>query len=419
MTVPTDSLEAPHDAAGHGEAEAFDPAPHRPTRRGLAVLGATVAVAVAGLVMSGVLPRMHQRVALANEASAAASLVPQVQVARAQRAPVGAAVVLPGTVQPLQETAMYARASGYVHKWFVDIGTEVRQGQVLATLDLPDIDQELRQAVAAARQAHAGIAQSKSQLSLARTTNERYAALVPSGVVSQQLTDQYASEFDVSQANLEASLAAKGSADANVHRIEELRGFGTITAPFDGVVTMRAAEVGQLVTPGTGQGQPLYKVAEDDVVRVFVNVPQLYAAGVRPGMGAPVTVREAAGRVFRGKVGRTSRELDLATRALLVEVDIPNPDRALVSGMYAKVSLDVHRQDAPLLVPSTSVLIDASGTRMALVRDAVVHWQKVEIGSDLGDRLAIATGISEGDSVVVSPSERLSEGMHVQPQSVQ
>jgi RND family efflux transporter MFP subunit len=136
-------------------------------------------------------------------------------------------------------------------------------------------------------------------------------------------------------------------------------------------------------------------------------------------MEAPVTVREAAGRVFHGTVGRTSRELDTATRALLVEVDIPNPDRALVSGMYAKVSLDVRRQDAPVLVPATSALIDASGTRVALVRDGVVHWQTVEIGADLGDKLAIASGLSDGDSLVVSPSDRLTEGLHVQPQSVQ
>jgi RND family efflux transporter MFP subunit len=304
-----------------------------------------------------------------------------------------------------------------VRKWYVDIGAEVKKGQVLADLDLPDVDQELRQARATAKQSAASVSQAKSELDFARTTTDRFTALVATGVVSQQQTDQYSSEYEVRQANLEAAHAATGSADANVRRIEELRAFGAITAPFDGVVTLRAAEVGQLVVPGTGQGQPLFKVAEDDVVRIFVNVPQLYAAGVKQGSDAPVMVREAARRVFHGIVQRTSRELDTATRALLVEVDVPNPDRTLVSGMYAKVSLDVSRQDAPLLLPATAALIDASGTRVALVRDGAVHWQTVEIGGDLGDRLAIATGLSEGDLVVLTPSERLTEGLHVQPQS--
>lgn len=403
--------------APHGEGEVFDPAPHRPTSRGLVALGAASFLAVTGLVAAGAVPRALHRAAAEGEARAAASAAPQVLTAKAQRS-AAAPVVLPGTVQPLQETAMYARASGYVRRWYVDIGADVKRGQVLAELDLPEVDQELRQARAAARQAAASVTQAKTELDFARTTSQRYSALATTGVVSQQITDQYASEHEVRQANLEAAHAATGSADANVRRIEELRGFGTLVAPFDGVVTLRTAEVGQLVVPGTGQGQPLFKVAEDDVVRVFVNVPQLYAGGVKLGAAAPVTVREKAGRVFQGTVARTSRELDPLTRALLVQIDIPNPDRALVSGMYAKVSLDVSRQDAPLLVPSTAALIDAAGTRVALVRDGAIHWQSVDIGADLGDKLAIASGLSEGDTVVATPSERLTEGLHVQPAAV-
>jgi RND family efflux transporter MFP subunit len=311
---------------------------------------------------------------------------------------------------------MYARANGYVRKWYVDIGAEVRKGQVLAELDLPDVDQQLRQARANAKEAAATISQARSQLDFARTTNDRYSALASSGVVSMQQTDQYSSEYEVRQANLEAAHAATGSADANVRRIEELRAFGTLTAPFDGVVTMRTAEVGQLVVPGTGQGEPLFKVAEDDVVRIFVHVPQLYAAGVRRDTEAPVTVRESAGRVFHGRVARTSRELDAATRALLVEIDVPNPDGALVSGMYAKVSLAVSRQDTLLSVPATAALIDANGTRVALVREGQIHWQPVEVSADVGDHLAIATGLSDGDTVVLTPTERLTEGERVQPQ---
>jgi membrane fusion protein (multidrug efflux system) len=414
MTQPTQTLDpAAHEPASHHEGESFDPAGHRPSSRAVAAAGLAAGLVVATLLVVGTVPRVLHAAALENEAIVAASVVPRVQVARVQRASAGAPVVLPGTVQPLQETAMYARANGYVRKWYVDIGAPVKKGQVLADLDLPDVDEELRQARAAERQAEAAVAQAKSQLGFARATNDRFTALVSTGVVSQQLTDQYSSEYEVQRANLEAANAAVGSAMANVHRVEDLRAYGTVAAPFDGVVTMRAAEIGQLVVSGA-QGAALYKVAEDNVVRVFVNVPQLFAAGIVPGMDAPANIREAAGRVFHGKVSRTSRELDTATRALLVEVDIPNPDGALVSGMYAKVSFDVKRQDAPLFVPATAALIDSSGTRVVVVRDGEVRWQKVEIAGDLGDRLAIATGVDEGDAVILSPSARLTEGQRVQ-----
>jgi RND family efflux transporter MFP subunit len=405
--------------AAHGEGEVFDPAAHRPSSRGLVGVGVVVVVAAAVLVTVGVVPRVMHRAALDQEEKGAALSTPHVQIARAQRSTAGAPVALPGTVQPLQETAVYARASGYVRKWYFDIGADVKKGQVLVDLDLPDIDEELRQAKASGKQAEAAVAQSKSQLALARTTNDRFTALIPTGVVSQQQSDQYSSAYDVQQANLQAAQAALGSADANVRRIEDLRSYGTIVAPFDGVVTLRSAEIGQLVTSGTGQGQPLFKVAEVDVVRIFVSVPQLYAGGIQVGMDAPTTIREAAGRVFPGKVGRTSKELDAATRSLLVEVDIPNPDRTLVSGMYAKVSFDVKRQDSPVFVPATAALIDASGTRVAQVDNGVIHWKTVEIEADLGDKLAIATGIHEGDTLALTPSERLTEGMRVQADSLQ
>jgi RND family efflux transporter MFP subunit len=197
-----------------------------------------------------------------------------------------------------------------------------------------------------------------------------------------------------------------------------MRSFATIVAPFDGVVTMRAAEVGQLVVTGTGNGAALFKVAEVDIVRVFVSVPQLYAGGIKPGMETKVTVREAPNRLFIGKVARTANELDTATRSLLTEVDIPNPDGALISGMYAQVSFNVQPQDAPLVVPATSVLFDALGTRVATVRGGAIHWSKVEIATDLGDRLAIGSGLSDGETVAVNPSEHLIEGMHVETQEL-
>lgn len=403
-----------HEAGGHAEGEVFDPALHRPSSRGLALASTLGLLALVGLAGAGIVPRVLHRAAVEAEEKSAATDVVKVRVATATQASSSEPVMLPGSVEPLQETAVYARANGYVRKWYVDIGADVKKGDLLADLDLPDVDEELRQAKASAKQAEAAIDQAQSQLDYAKATKDRFTALIPSGVVSQQQTEQYNSAFDVQRANLAAAQAAHGSASANVRRVEDLRGFGSLVAPFDGVVTLRSAEVGRLVVSGTAQGQPLFKVAEVDVVRVFVNVPQLFAAGVKPGMDAPTRIREAPGRVFAGKVARSTRELDPITRMLRVEVDIPNADRALVSGMYAKVSLDVKRQDSPLLIPATSALIDTGGTRVALVQDGKVHWQKVEIEADLGDRLAIATGVSAGDKVALTPSERLSEGMRVQ-----
>jgi RND family efflux transporter MFP subunit len=401
--------------ATHAETEVFDPAAHRPSPGALVKVGAVIVLLLGGLTVAGVVPRLAQRTAMAEDERLAATELPRVRVARAERAPQGKGLSLPGSVQPLQETAIYARANGYVRKWLVDIGAQVKKGQVLVELDVPDVDEELRQAQAAANQAHAAVAQAKSQLEFARTTSKRYTTLAPSGVVSQQEVDQVQSSFDVQMANVAAAEAAHGSALANVHRYEDLKNFGTISAPFDGVVTMRAAEVGQLVTSGTGMGQALFKVAEVDVVRAFVNVPQLYSAGIKVDMDAPVNVREMPGRVFQGKVARTAHELDTATRTLLTEVDIANRDGALMAGMYATVSFAVSRQDHPIIIPATSVVFDQKGTRVAVVRDGVVAWRPVTIDSDFGDRMALSAGVEEGELVAVAATEALLEGARVRP----
>jgi RND family efflux transporter MFP subunit len=399
----------------HGEGEVFDPAGHRPTGRRVAGACVAASLVLAILFAVGFVPRWLHRAAMKDDELKAAAEVARVRVARATRSETSAGLSLPGSIDPLQETSVYARANGFVRRWLVDIGAKVTKDQVLAELDLPDVNEELRQAQAAAAQAKAGIAQARSQVELARATDQRYQALRPSGVVSQQEVDQTHAANDAQQANLAAAEAAYGSAQANVRRYMDLKAFGTILAPFDGIVTMRSAEIGQLVTSGMA-GQPLFKVADVALVRVFVRVPQLYAAGIRVGMDAPTTVREMPGRVFHGTVARTANELDTSTRTLRTEVDLANPDYALLAGTYAQVHFDVRRQDQPLFVPSTAVLFDSAGTRVAVVRDGVLHWTKVDIDADLGDRLAIATGLAEGDRVVVTPSERLAEGLRVQPE---
>jgi membrane fusion protein, multidrug efflux system len=404
-------------SSAHGEGEVFDPAPFRPTKRHLGTTALALGAILGVLLVLGIVPRVLHQSALAEEQRAKEAESPRVNVARVVGADDGAKLVLPGSVQPFQETPIYARANGFVRKWLVDIGAHVKKGQVLVELDVPDIDEELGQAQAAANQAFAGIAQAKTQLELARTTNKRYGALGPSGVVSQQEVDQYQAAYDAQQSNVTAAQAAHASAIANVRRLQDLKSFGVIVAPFDGIVTMRTAEVGQLVTSGTNMTQPLYKVAEVDVVRVFVNVPQLYSTKVKIGMDAPTTVRELTGRVFAGKVTRTANELDTTTRTLLTEVDIPNPDDALIAGMYGQVTFQMSPDDKTLFVPATAVLFEARGTRAAVVVDGAVHWKEVEVEADLGDKLAITKGVTLGEEVIVAPSDRLSEGMRVQAEA--
>jgi membrane fusion protein (multidrug efflux system) len=401
----------------HGvEGAPFDPAPFRPARRGLVKSVAVAAGLFVGLMVLGIVPRVLHESAMAAEARASEAEPARVSVVRAERSVETSRIVLPGSVLPLQETEVYARANGYVHRWRVDIGARVEKGQVLAELEVPDIDKELRQADALANQARAGIDVAKTQLELARTTNARFGALGPSGVVTQQEVDQYQAGYDAQQSKVAAAEAAHGSALANVQRWRDLKDFGVLVAPFDGVVTQRTAEIGQLVTSGTTLGRPLFKVAEVDIVRVFVNVPQLYAPDITVGMDAPTSVRERPGRTFEGRVARTANELDLGTRTLLTEVDIPNPDGALIAGMYAQVTFHAAGREPLLVVPATAVLIDAQGTRSALVRDGAIAWRKVEIEKDLGESVAISAGLADGDVLVAAPSDRLVEGMRVSPE---
>jgi RND family efflux transporter MFP subunit len=391
----------------------FDPAPYRPTAGRVAAVGVAAALLLAGLVVTGIVPRLSERAAAREEQARKNGDLPRVIVVAPTRMAAGSGVTLPGSVQPVQETVVYSRTNGYVRRYTADLGDKVKAGQVLAEIETPEVDQELRQAQAAATQARALVQQSKAQLALARAENSRYQTLVPSGVVSQQESEQRQAMFEAQGANLQASEASLGSAEANVRRLQELKSFATVTSPFDGIVTSRTTELGQLVASGLGQNQALFKVAKTDVMRVFVNVPQLFAPSVRVGAEATVTVREFPGRPFQGAVTRTANELDPVTRTLLTEVRCANPDGALIAGMYAQVELPIRRNDAPLVVPSTALVVDAEGTRMAVVDGGAIRWRRVQVDSDMGDKIAIATGLKETDAVVVTPSDRLREGLAV------
>lgn len=394
--------------------ETFDARAHRPSARTLALTGLAVGVVIIAVTLAGVIPRLHARATLREERARREHAVARVVVTRPTRAPSTAGgVTLPGSIQPVQETLVYPRTSGYVRAYRVDLGDAVREGQVLAEIDTPELDQELRQAQASAAQARANIQQSRAQLDLARVESERYATLGDAGFVSQQEAFLYRSRFGVQQAGLQASQAALAMAEANVRRLQELKTFATVRAPFDGVITARTVEVGQLVTAGTAAGQAIFRVSKTDVVRVFVNVPQLYAPSVRVGGEATLRLRELPARTFRGAVTRTAHALDMATRTLSTEVRVPNADGALLAGMYTQVTLPIERAGGALVIPATALVAGAEGTRVAVVEGGAIRWRAVQVDSDLGDRVLVASGLRESDEVVVTPSDRLTEGMRV------
>jgi RND family efflux transporter MFP subunit len=400
------------EAHGHGHGEnAIDPKPYRPTR-GRMVTTVTVAVIVLGtLTVVGIIPRLRSSAQAKDDKVRLDKESAKVQVEKPVRQGANGKVVLPGTVQAVQDAVVYARTSGYVRTYTVDIGDSVKAGQVLATLDTPDIDQELRAAQASTVQARANIDQAQTQLDLASKESTRYQTLAGSGVVSQQDMEERRASFDARGASLKAMEAARGTSEANLQRLRELKGFATVVAPFDGIVTTRNVEIGQLVAAGTGQ--PMFHVANTDTVRVFVNVPQVYAPAIKVGDDATISLRELPNRPFTGKVTRSSRALDPATRTLLTEIRIPNPDGALIPGMYAELTLAVNRVDAPLMIRPSALVADASGTRVAVVADGAIKWREVKIDSDLGDKVAVLSGLQATDDVVVSPSERLTDGLKV------
>jgi RND family efflux transporter MFP subunit len=386
-------------------------------RRGRPLLVAGVVVVVlAGLVAVGVVPRVTRRAALRLESARAAEETLRVTVARPRRAPSTLPTSLPGSVEALRETTLYARTNGYVKRWLVDIGDAVADGQLLAQIATPELDQELVQAQASLAQARAALVQARASAALARVTAGRYDALAPSGVASHQEADEKRAASAVAVANVEAAEAGIRSVAANVARLEQLKAFARITAPFAGTVTTRLTEVGALVTAGNGQGQALFRVAQVDPVRVFVHVPQVLAPTIVVGQAARVEVRGLEGRAFTGTVTRTARAVDPATRSMLTEIQVPNRDHALMPGMYAQVTVTVTGFTGARLVPASALIVTGAGTQLAVLGPGDrVHLIPVRVDVDLGPEVAIADGLSGEERVIANPGEGLAEGLRVTP----
>jgi RND family efflux transporter MFP subunit len=383
------------------------------TLRRYAIIGAIALVLVLAATL---LPRHTVQRELLADASARDS-APAVQVATVQRATPGSVLTLPGTVQPLHESAIYARVTGYVRRWHADIGALVRQGAVLVDIDAPELEQNVQQARSQVAMAHAA-------LQLARADLARWTSLANDSAVTGQELDQKRAAYASAEANA-------GGAEANLRRLVQTGEYTRVVAPFTGVVTARNVDIGSLITTAGATSSPvaggsgnasapgsLYRIAQTDTVRAYVTVPAIYATSMRPGLEADVEVQGMTGRRFTGHLVRTSASLDAATRTLLAEIDIPNRDFAILPGMYAQVTLHFPRATPPLMVPSSALVIRSGGPQVMVVDPAkgstpTVHLQSVQIGRDYGSTVEIADGLIDGATIITNPNADLDEGTRV------
>lgn len=410
-----DETEKPERTAARSAELGFAlPEPAR-ISRGRALLFAGLGLAVlGGAFVITFVPRKAARADLEQRASAAAKAAPRLVVAPPKLVSSDRMLKLPASVQPLEEAVIYARASGYVGRWLVDLGDKVKADQLLAEIETPEVNQELAQARAALAKARAGKAQAEAGRLLAKSKLDRAGKLVDAGVASRAELEQTEAEAAVGDSTVNVSDAAIEAEQANIRRLTDLQQFSKVTAPFAGTITTRSIDRGSLVT--AGNATPLFRLAATETVRVFVQVPQDVAPSVSTGASAKVTVREYPGRVFEGKVSRTAGALDNVTRTLNTEIRVPNRDGALFAGMYAEVALALSAPRAVYEVPATALFNDAQGLRVALVGSGnKLHLQPISVERDLGPSLQVSSGLSGGERIVQIASAELSEGMTVDP----
>jgi RND family efflux transporter MFP subunit len=376
--------------------------PRRP-RWGVAVVAVLIVLAVVALVVAGgILPKLRARQQLRVETDQLA--VPTVAVIRLRPSTAQQEVVLPANIQPYISAPIFARTNGYLKNWYFDIGAHVKKGQLLAEIETPEVDAQLRQA-------RADLATAQANLHLAEVTAARYQDLLKSDSVSKQDTDNATSDLAAKRTTLQ-------SAEANVKRLEDLQSFEKIYAPFDGVITARNTDIGQLINSGSG-GPPsaLFQIAAVSVLRVYVGVPQIDSAGVRRGMTVDLTLPQFPGKRFQGTLVRTADAIDQASRTLLVEVDVNNPSGELLSGAYAEAHFRLPPVSAhTYLIPVPALIFRSEGAQVATVDDGHHAVLKaVKLGRDFGTELEVISGLTDQDQVIVNPPDSLATGEEVRP----
>ena len=407
MNIPSSKSENPEAGASAGTKPGIGGSgnqasvpPRRPATILRVLVAAVVIIAVSiAIYFLAIYPRVQNSKELAAAAAVAGkTTVTVVEPTQTSSAP---ELVLPGNVAANQMTSIYSRVDGYLKKWYVDIGDHVQQGQVLADVEAPQIDADLRMAQAQLELAEAN-------LTLAQTNSARSQQLYQNHVNSQQ-------ELDTVLATEQVQKATRDNAAAALTSAQDMKGFEQIRAPFAGTITARYIDVGSLVASGSARTvQKLFDLAQSDPVRVFVNVPQADVSSVKPGTPATVTVDEFPGQTFAGKVARDAGAFDQASRTLLLEIDVPNPDGRLYAGMYAHGTFALKNPTPALLVPDNSILIDSKGPRVLIVDSSdKIHVKSVTLGRDFGTKSEVLGGLDATDRVIQNPTEALHEGMIV------
>jgi len=368
-------------------------------RRGW-LAAAIVSLAVAGILVTGILRRVRAGATVSAETAAMA--VPLVNVVSPQPTAPSHELVLPGNVEPYMTAPIYARTNGYLKKWYIDIGGHVKNGQLLAEIDTPEVDQQLQQS-------RSNLATAEANLKLAEITNIRYQGLLKTNAVSQQDADNAAGTFNANQTTVQAM-------QANVKQLETLQSFERVYAPFDGIVTARNVDVGDLINSGSAPGTKtdLFHVAQPGKLRVYVYVPEEYSQAAVAGLTAELTLAEFPGRRFPGKLVRTANAINNATRTLQAEVDVDNPTGKLLSGSYAEVHLKLPGLASTHLLPVDTLLFRSEGLQVAVVKDSKVVLTQVTPGHDFGDQIEILSGLNGNESVIQNPPDSVLDGQQVQ-----
>lgn len=378
-----------------------NPAPQAQRSRKPWLIILIAAAIVAALLISGIRYRIKTRDAL--RATTDQLAVPSVSVVRPKHAAPAQEIILPGNIQPFISSPIYARTDGYLRKWYFDIGAHVKQGQLLALIETPEVDQQLAQARATLDTAQANLA-------LAQITRDRYQALLTKHAVAQQDVDNAVGSYNANRAIVDADRAS-------VQRYEALVSFEKVYAPFDGVITARNTDIGDLINSGsnTVARTDLFHISQTGILRVYVNVPEEYSQGMKPGVTkSEIELTEFPGRKFTGQLVRTAEAINATTRTLLVEIDLPNPSNTLLSGSYAEVHLQIPTQNSTFLLPSSTLLFRSTNLEVGVVKEGKAVLTEVTPGHDLGDQIEIVAGLKADDQVILNPPDSLVTGQAVQ-----
>jgi RND family efflux transporter MFP subunit len=369
-----------------------------PFRRWFGVAIAVVIVAV--LLVTGILSRVRARTKLKAEtyqvALTAVSVVAPKQTAPAEE------IILPGNVQPFINSPVYARTNGYLKKWYFDIGAHVKKGQLLAVIETPEVDQQLQQA-------RSNLSTAQANLELATITKTRYQGLLKTHAVAQQDADNAVGTYNANKAIVQADQAA-------VDQYAALVSFEKVYAPFDGVITARNTDIGDLINSGssTGVKTDLFHIVQPGMLRVYVNVPEEYSRGIKVGMTADLALAEFPGRTFQGNLVRTADAINMTTRTLLVEIDVANPTNTLLSGSYAEVHFKIPTQGSTFMIPVNTLIFRSEGLRVGVVKDDKVTLATVTPGHDFGNEIEIVAGLKPEDKIIINPPDSLVTGQQVQ-----